>query len=318
MIVIRNLTKRFGDQLAVDAVSFEVGARQTLVLLGTSGSGKTTTLKMINRLIEPTDGLIEVNGSDIRQRRDYELRREIGYVIQDSGLFPHYTIGENIATVPQLLGWDAPTIRRRTDELMAMLRLPAKTLSQYPGQLSGGQRQRVGLARALAARPTVLLMDEPLGALDPVTRLGIRREFLSLEEWQQKTIVLVTHDIGEAFELGDRIGLMDGGRLQQIGTPKDLLLRPANAFVRRFFDDQRFILQLQAFTLADLASHMTATPTAPDPDSSELSSGTSLANALEGVARGQQAFFRHRDTCIRIQPADLMAALSQLVNGGPA
>ena len=267
MISLRHLTKRFGLNVVVDDVSLAVGEGETLVLLGTSGSGKTTTLRMINRLIEPTTGDVQINGQSILRRKPHELRREIGYVIQDTGLFPHYTVAENIAVVPRLLRWNAAATDKRTRELLAMLRLPESCLDQYPDQLSGGQRQRVGLARALAADPPIVLMDEPLGALDPVTRLGIRREFKNMEALRRKTIVLVTHDVQEAFELGDRIGLMDQGRVQQIGTPTELLLRPSNRFVSDFLADQRFALQLRSLTLQDsappLPSHGTAHPDAP-------------------------------------------------------
>lgn len=252
MIRVEHLTKRYGTRNAVDDVSFAVAEGETLVLLGTSGCGKTTTLKMLNRLIEPTAGTITMAGRAIEARPAHELRRDIGYVIQDTGLFPHYTIGENIATVPRLLRWSPERIRQRTHELMAMLRLSDSYLTQYPDALSGGQRQRVGLARALAADPPVVLMDEPFGALDPVTRVGIRREFRRLEALQRKTIVLVTHDVTEAFELGDRICLMDQGRIQQIGPPKELLRQPANAFVQSFFAEQRLILQLQTTLLGDI------------------------------------------------------------------
>lgn len=252
MIQVRNLTKRYGAINAVDDVSFDVNEGETLVLLGTSGCGKTTTLKMLNRLIEPTLGSITINGRDSRERPLSELRRDIGYVIQDTGLFPHYTVGENIAVVPRLLGWDARRIQQRTRELMTMLRLPDSYLYHYPDALSGGQRQRVGLARALAADPPVVLMDEPFGALDPVTRVGIRREFRQLDALKRKTIVLVTHDVAEAFDLGDRICLMNEGRIQQLGQPKELLLKPANEFVRTFFADQRLNLQLQTTMVQDI------------------------------------------------------------------
>lgn len=254
MIHISQLTKMFDGVAAVDDVSFRVAEGETVILLGTSGCGKTTTLNMINRLLEPTSGTIEVNGRDIRSVKPEELRRGIGYVIQHIGLFPHYTIAENIATVPHLLNHDKNVIQRRTTALLEQLHLPPETfLHKYPHELSGGQRQRVGLARALAADPPIVLMDEPFGALDPITRAGIRREFRELEELKRKTIVMVTHDVAEAFELGDRICLMDAGRVQQLGTAKELLLAPANTFVRAFFAENRTQLMLGALTLADIA-----------------------------------------------------------------
>ncbi|GAB3558866.1 ABC transporter ATP-binding protein [Spirosoma fluminis] len=238
MIEVRNLTKRFSTQAAVDDVSFTVAPGETLVLLGTSGCGKTTTLKMINRLIEPSSGSVFVDGTDVRSQYGPDLRRRIGYVIQDGGLFPHYTIAEAIATVPRLLGWDADAIRQRTNELIKTLRLPETVLNRHPAELSGGQRQRVGLARALAARPPVVLMDEPFGALDPFTRRHVRRELFGLNELKETTVVLVTHDVNEALELADRIALMDKGRIVQIGPPDELLNRPATDFVRDFLDEQ--------------------------------------------------------------------------------
>lgn len=284
MIRVRDLTKQYGDKNAVDGVSFDVAAGETLVLLGTSGCGKTTTLKMLNRLVEPTAGSIAIDGRDIGERPLHELRRDIGYVIQDTGLLPHYTIGENIATVPRLLGWDANRIRQRTRELLTMLRLPDSYLNRYPDELSGGQRQRVGLARALAADPPVILMDEPFGALDPVTRVGIRREFRRLDALQRKTIVLVTHDVAEAFELGDRICLMDQGRIQQMGPPKELLSKPANGFVRDFFADQRLNLQLQTTMVQDILPyfpHPSAwPPTMPVGEVLNQLTDTKLGNAL--------------------------------------
>ncbi len=256
MISVQHLTKRYADRAVVNDVSFEVAEGETLVLLGTSGCGKTTTLKMLNRLVEPTSGQIRVNGSDIRQQQPPELRRGMGYVVQETGLFPHYTVAENVAVVPRLLGWDADRIRRRTLELLTLLRLPEEFADRYPDQLSGGQRQRVGLARALAADPPVVLMDEPFGALDPVTRAGIRREFKNLEVLRKKTIVLVTHDVAEAFELGDRVCLMNAGRVEQLGSRPDLLFRPATAFVRDFFENQRLALQLGLVTLGELRAFL--------------------------------------------------------------
>ncbi|MGF7216354.1 osmoprotectant transport system ATP-binding protein [Spirosoma lacussanchae] len=236
MIWVENLSKRYGPTTVVDNVSFSVAPGETLVLLGTSGSGKTTTLKMLNRLIEPDSGQIRLDGTDVRQQDAPTLRRRIGYVIQDGGLFPHYTVAEAIATVPNLLGWEPARIRERTHELIRKLQLPEAVLNRYPADLSGGQRQRVGLARALATRPPVVLMDEPFGALDPFTRRHVRRELFGLSELQETTVVLVTHDVAEALELADRIALMHQGRIVQIGRPGDLTNQPANDFVRDFLD----------------------------------------------------------------------------------
>ncbi len=236
MIVVEHLTKRFGEYLAVNDVSFQVGQGETLVLLGTSGCGKTTTLKMINRLIEPSSGTISVNSTDVGQQPGPALRRGIGYVIQDGGLFPHYTIADAIATVPKLIGWTPEQIQERTTELMAKLQLPENLLNRYPAELSGGQRQRVGLARALAVRPPVVLMDEPFGALDPFTRRHVRRELFGLNELRETTVVLVTHDVAEALELADRIALMDAGKIVQMGKSDELVHNPASEFVRDFLD----------------------------------------------------------------------------------
>ncbi|GAB4028506.1 ABC transporter ATP-binding protein [Spirosoma gilvum] len=238
MIDIRNLTKQFASHTAVLDLSLTVAQGETLVLLGTSGCGKTTTLKMINRLIEPTSGSISVGGVDVMKQPAFELRRRIGYVIQDGGLFPHYTVAEAIATVPKLLSWETGAIQERIKELMDKLQLSTTTLSRYPAELSGGQRQRVGLARALAVRPPVVLMDEPFGALDPFTRRQVRRELFGLNELRQTTVVLVTHDVSEALELADRIALMDAGQIVQVGTPDELLKSPASDFVRDFLDDK--------------------------------------------------------------------------------
>jgi len=246
VIKVENLSKSFGATKAVANVSFDVAEQETLVLLGTSGCGKTTLLKMLNRLIEPSSGKIMLNGEDILNKKPEDLRRGIGYVLQNNGLFPHYTVAENIAVVPQLLGWDKRKIENRTHELLEKLHLDKKYLNAYPNELSGGQQQRVGLARALVADPPVLLMDEPFGALDTITRAKIQAEFKALDELKRKTIIMVTHDVQEAFALGDRICLMDKGRIVQLGTPDELLFRPANQFASDFIKEQRLILEFKS------------------------------------------------------------------------
>jgi osmoprotectant transport system ATP-binding protein len=254
MIQLDKVSKSFGNgKKVVSDVSFEVQKGETMVLLGTSGSGKTTTLRMINKLIPASSGTIFVNGQDINTQQPEVLRKGIGYVLQNHGLFPHYTVAENIAIVPELLKWDKQRILDRTSVLLEKLHLsPAEYLHAYPQQLSGGQQQRVGLARALAADPPVLLMDEPFGALDPVTRASVRKEFRTLDEIKNKTVIMVTHDVQEAFELGTYICLMDNGTVQQVGTPNELLFSPANDFVRTFFDEQRLLLELHTLKLSDL------------------------------------------------------------------
>lgn len=252
MIIVDRVVKVFENKTAVDTISFNVNPGENVVLLGTSGCGKTTTLRMVNRLTEATSGNISVAGKNIKEVSPEDLRRNIGYVLQHNGLFPHYTIAENIAIVPELLKWPKQKIIKRTSELLEQLHLPQDYLSLYPQQLSGGQQQRVGLARALAADPPVLLMDEPFGALDAVTRAGITHEFSQLEVLKNKTIVLVTHDIREAFDLGNKILLMDKGKIVQEGTPADLLFNPVNSFVSSFFEDQRMQLELNAVLLKDI------------------------------------------------------------------
>ena len=208
MIEVNQVSKYFGPVKAVDSVSFSVAESETLVLLGTSGCGKTTTLRMLNKLEEPSAGTIYFNNQLISEILPEQLRRRMGYVLQHTGLFPHYTIAENMAIVPRLLKWETNRIQERALELLQKLHLSEDYLALYPDQLSGGQQQRVGLARALMADPPVLLLDEPFGALDPITRSHIRQEFLNIDELKRKTIIMVTHDITEAFELGDRICLM--------------------------------------------------------------------------------------------------------------
>ncbi|WP_293888367.1 MULTISPECIES: ABC transporter ATP-binding protein [unclassified Sphingobacterium] len=252
MVEIDSVSKSFNGKAAVDHISIEVRDGEFLVILGTSGCGKTTTLKMINRLIEPDKGKIFIRGKDISKRRPEDLRREIGFVMQHSGLFPHYTIAKNIAVVPELLNWQKNKIKDRTVELLSKLNLGEDLLKLYPHQLSGGQQQRVGIARALIANSPILLMDEPFSALDNMTRSGIHAEFKLLEEIRSKTIVLVTHDVPEAFELGHRICLMDQGKIVQIGTPKELLYSPANEFVFDFFLENRLLLEYKVTMLHEL------------------------------------------------------------------
>ncbi len=254
MIKVEHLSKHYGQAKAVNDISFEVVDGDNLVLLGTSGCGKTTTLKMLNRLIEPTSGQIWINGQDITSQSPELLRRGIGYVLQNTGLFPHYTIVENIAVVPSLLKWDKQRIKNRTQELIQKLHLPDDVLQKYPHELSGGQQQRIGLARALIADAPVLLMDEPFGALDNITRAKIQDDFKTLDELQRKTIVMVTHDVQEAFELGDQIAIMDQGRIVQQGTPAELLFKPASRFVSDFLQSQRLQLELRSVNLNAIAS----------------------------------------------------------------
>ena len=254
MITVESVSKSFNGKLAVDNISFQANDKEILVLLGTSGCGKTTTLKMINRLIEADSGNILIDGKNIRDKKVEDLRMGIGFVMQHSGLFPHYTIKQNIAVVPELLKWDKQKIQNRTVELLHKLHLPEEVLSSFPNELSGGQQQRVGIARALIANSPILLMDEPFGALDNITKADIHSEFKSLEELKNKTIILVTHDVQEAFELGHRICLMDKGKIIQTGTPKDMLYRPANQFVKDFFAENRLLLEYKVASLNDVNS----------------------------------------------------------------
>jgi osmoprotectant transport system ATP-binding protein len=230
---------------AVDNLSLELAEGGITVLVGPSGCGKTTTLRMVNRMIEASSGRIVVDGQDIRQVDPPQLRRGIGYVIQQIGLFPHRTIGDNIATVPELIGWDKRRTKARIDELLQLVGLPAEVVDRYPHQLSGGQRQRVGVARALAVDPPIMLMDEPFGAVDPIVRSHLQDEFLRLQQEVQKTIVFVTHDIDEAIKMGDRIAILQqGGILAQYATPEDLLAEPASDFVADFLGAERGLKRL--------------------------------------------------------------------------
>lgn len=298
MIEVKQLTKKYGESRAVYAVSFEVAAQETLILLGTSGSGKTTTLKMLNRLVEPTSGVIRINGEDVLKQPVEQMRRNIGYVIQSIGLFPHYTVAQNVAIVPKLLKWEQTKINKRVNALLERLDIPPEYYAhRKPNELSGGQRQRVGIARALAADPQVLLLDEPFGALDPITRGQVVQEFKQLENLRDKTMVMVTHDVFEAIELGDRILLMDKGEVQQIGTPQDLIFRPENNFVRQFFDSQRFQLELKAVTLGEILEKARLSEPPPTRKTVNFSKKMSLLDALEKASR-------HNEKTITIRIVD--------------
>jgi osmoprotectant transport system ATP-binding protein len=254
-ITLRGVTKTFpgSSTPAVAPLDLEIPGGRLMVLIGPSGCGKTTTLRMINRLIEPTAGTITIDGDDIRGRSTTELRRGIGYVIQQVGLFPHRTIAQNIATVPRLLGWDKARTAARVEELVDLVGLDRTLLSRYPAELSGGQQQRVGVARALAADPPVLLMDEPFGAVDPIVRARLQHELLDLQAKVQRTIVLVTHDIDEAVALGDLVAVLNvGGVLEQCAPPDELLAAPANDFVASFLGAERSIKRLSLATVGSL------------------------------------------------------------------
>ncbi len=254
-IRLRGLSKRYpgSSRPAVEALDLDMPSGELVALVGPSGCGKTTTLKMINRLIEPTAGTVEIGGVDARTVPVHELRRGIGYVIQQAGLFPHKTIADNIATVPALLGWDKARIRERVHELAELVGLDEDMLSRYPAALSGGQQQRVGVARALAADPPVLLMDEPYSAVDPIVRARLQDELIDLQRRLHKTIVLVTHDIDEAIKLADRIAVLAvGGVLEQVGPPEELLRAPANERVADFLGEDRGLKRLALLTVDDV------------------------------------------------------------------
>ncbi len=251
------MTKRYPGQRApaISDLSLNVGAGEVCVLVGPSGSGKTTAMRLINRMIPLTDGDILLGGRSVLKRDPTELRREIGYVIQQIGLFPHLTVAENIATVPRLLGWDKQRIQTRVHELLELIGMDPDDIGpRYPAQLSGGQRQRVGVARALAADPPLMLMDEPFGAIDPINRSRLQDEFLHLQERVRKTIVFVTHDIDEAIKMGDKIAILrQGGTLAQFDSPAEILTNPADEFVAQFVGADRALKRLGLSTLAEVS-----------------------------------------------------------------
>ncbi len=275
MITIENLSKRYGENTVVDDVSMQIEKNSITVIVGTSGSGKSTLLRMINRLVEPSAGRVLLEGRDTRSEPAHLLRRRIGYAIQGHGLFPHRTVAENIATVPRLLGWAPARVKARVEELLQVFQLdPAKYAAAFPHELSGGQQQRVGVARALAAEPQVLLMDEPFGALDPIIRAKAQEDLLDIQRRFGTTVVLVTHDMDEAFHLGDHVAVMSGGRLLQYDEPAQLLTHPADPFVSRMTGLGDRALRLLSLTRAAAVALPGA---APGP---KLQGSASLREAL--------------------------------------
>jgi len=288
MIRLDNVTKLYPGAAgpAVDALSLVVPEATTTALLGPSGCGKTTTLRMINRLVEPSAGRIEVAGRDVASVDPVMLRRSIGYVIQQGGLFPHMTVAQNVATVPRLLGWDAARVAARIDEMLTLIGLdPAEYRDRYPRALSGGQRQRVGVARALAGEPPVLLMDEPFGAVDPIGRERLQNELLAILRRVRKTVVVVTHDVDEALKLADHVAILDRGRLVQHAPPEEILLRPANSLVAEFVGHDRALKALALLTVAERRR-----PDGPPAgDRPEIAPDASLREALSRMLEtGQQ------------------------------
>jgi osmoprotectant transport system ATP-binding protein len=297
VIQIDNLNKKFGSITAVEDVSFNVEEGQICVLLGPSGCGKTTTLKMINRLITPTSGTIRIGGRDTAELDSVTLKRSIGYVIQQVGLFPNMTVEENICVVPNLLGWDKAKSRKRAAELLEVVALePSRFLQRYPCELSGGQQQRVGVARALAADPPVMLMDEPFGAIDPINREVIQDEFMRIQRQVGKTVLFVSHDIDEAVKMADCVALFHNGRIEQFGSSDDLLARPNSEFVADFMGGDRIMKRLRLLRAADIASKV------PPREHMQIVGGNS------GVASRSQLIVKPAD--------DLRQVLSQLLGRG--
>jgi osmoprotectant transport system ATP-binding protein len=281
-IVLDHVTKRYGNSArpAIDDLSITIPAGEICVLIGPSGGGKTTAMKMINRLITITEGDITIDGKSVKSLETTELRRGIGYVIQQIGLFPHMTVENNIGTVPRLLGWDKPRIRARAHELLELVGLdPDEHAKRYPSQLSGGQRQRVGLARAMAADPPLMLMDEPFGAIDPITRERLQNDFLRLHREIRKTVVFVTHDIDEAIKMGDRVCILrEGGVLAQYDTPETILAAPADDFVAQFVGADRGLKRLALRRLDEV--DLLAVPNGGGDGAPQTSSKTTLRDAL--------------------------------------
>ncbi|HXJ63209.1 MAG TPA: betaine/proline/choline family ABC transporter ATP-binding protein [Actinomycetota bacterium] len=283
MISLRNVSKRYASAAAgaaVDDLSLEISEGETVVLVGPSGCGKTTTMKMINRLIEPTSGSIVVNGTDVMRQDPVQLRRNIGYVIQSIGLLPHRTVAQNMGLVPKLVGWDDDRIARRVDELVEIFDLDREFLARYPAELSGGQRQRVGVARALAADPPVMLMDEPFAAVDPIVRARLQDQFLDIQRRLRKTIVFVTHDIDEAIKMADRIVILNrGAQVEQFAPPEEILRAPANEFVEGFVGVDRGLKRLALIPVSSIKVE-------PGPVVTSAATADEARNAIEAGGLG--------------------------------
>jgi len=296
---------------AVNDLTIEIPSGEIVIFVGPSGCGKTTSLKMINRLIEPTSGTVAIDGSNTRDANVNQLRRSIGYVIQQVGLFPHQTVAENVATVPRLTGWDHKRIAARVNELLDLVGLPpAQYAKRLPAELSGGERQRVGVARALAIDPNILLMDEPFGAIDPIARVRLQNELLRLQKIVRKTIVFVTHDIDEAVKLGDRVALMSqGGHVEQYSPPAELLARPATPFVSSFLGDARLVRRLALIGLRSIALSPTNGARVP---STNVDASGSLRDALDAVLRSSdgRAQVVDGDRILGVVDADVIRAAS--------
>ncbi len=310
MITFDSVVKRYGNNVAVDHLSLEIKSGEVVMLVGPSGCGKTTSLKMINRLIEPTEGTISIDDRDTRTYDVNDLRRSIGYVIQQVGLFPHQTVAENVATVPRLLKWPKARIQARVDELLDLIGLPAADYGRrLPAELSGGERQRVGVARALGADPNILLMDEPFGAIDPIARERLQNELLRLQRVVRKTIVFVTHDIDEAVKLGDRIALLSkGGVLEQFATPEELLAHPQSAFVTGFLGEGPLVRRLALIPIAEVE----LTPVNGAAPATSVDFAGTLRDALDAVLRssdGRAGVIKAGQT-VGVVDADVIRAAS--------
>lgn len=316
MISISQINKFYGDNTAVDNVSLNIDGGEHIILLGPSGSGKTTLLRMINGLVKPSFGIIQINGLDISKQPQDEMRRQIGYVLQRNSLFPHFSVEENIGIVPNLLKWNKQVIKQRVKELMKKLHLPEKYLNRTPDELSGGEAQRVNIARALATHPPILLMDEPFSALDAITRKSIREEFMQLEEFRKKTIIMVSHDIQEAFELGDTILLLHHGKLVQKGSPPELLYNPVNDFVKQFFSSDFLQLSLAITSIADIWNYLPEEGNIEKDFAGEPGCDTTVWKAMELFRiRNDDCQYittRHQGTgaCKRVTWSNLMNAYS--------
>lgn len=302
MIELNDVRKIYGDSTeAVSQVSFEIQQGETATLVGPSGCGKTTLLTMINRLTELTNGEIIIDGTPIRDHDKIELRRNIGYVIQEIGLFNHMTVGENIGLVPELRGWDENRKQERINELLELIQLPADSKDRYPESLSGGQQQRVGVARALAAEPDIMLMDEPFGALDPITREELQDEFVEIQAGLDVTIVFVTHDINEALKMGDKVAVLNKGELVQYDAPRDLLANPENQFVEDFVGEDRLLKRL---SLISVREAMTSPSEVPEPTDTVLHPDDTLRVAL-------QAFYHATEPLSVVEDGTTIGSLSE-------